>query len=80
VGLVNTCVHCLEVDPINPFIIYAGTEGGIFKSTNGGESWKAKNKGLTKIVKERIPVPPKKPYPKRKPQPPPAAEGEGGGH
>lgn len=77
VGLVNTSVHCLAMDPSNPLIIYAGTEQGIFKSTNSAESWKAKNKGLIKTIRERIPVPPKKPYPK-KPKPVPAGEGEGG--
>jgi photosystem II stability/assembly factor-like uncharacterized protein len=31
----------LAVDPANPQILYAGGWGNIFKSTNGGDSWKA---------------------------------------
>ena len=29
----------LAVDPINPSILYAGTVGGIYKSTNAGATW-----------------------------------------
>ncbi len=32
---------------MNPARLYAGTSGGVFKSTNGGESWTAMNAGLT---------------------------------
>src|SRR5712664_1614903 len=32
-------VTALAIDPSNPAIIYAGAGGGVFKSTNGGESW-----------------------------------------
>jgi hypothetical protein len=28
--------HALALDPTNPQPLYAGTDGGIFKSTNGG--------------------------------------------
>ena len=41
-------VWCIAVDPTNASIIYAGTYGsGIYKSTDGGNSWTAINKGLT---------------------------------
>src|SRR2546428_1938183 len=40
-------IRVLAIDPKAPESLYAGTEdGGIFKSTNGGGSWKALNLGL----------------------------------
>ena len=38
--------HCLTFSPGNSKIIYAGSDGGIFRSTNSGASWTALNKGL----------------------------------
>jgi hypothetical protein len=38
--------HCLTFSPNDSKIIYAGSDGGIFRSANGGASWKALNKGL----------------------------------
>ena len=32
--------------PNNPKIIYAGNDGGIFRSANNGATWKALNEGL----------------------------------
>ena len=40
-GLTNTHVYTLAIDPLTPSTIYAGTDGGVFKSTNGGGSWSA---------------------------------------
>ena len=38
----------LAIDPVTPTTLYAGThDGGVFKSTNGGENWSAVNTGLT---------------------------------
>ena len=31
----------LAIDPVTPATLYAGTEGGVFKSTNGGANWSA---------------------------------------
>jgi photosystem II stability/assembly factor-like uncharacterized protein len=47
-GLTSSDICSLEIDPVNPDIVYAGLgEGaGIFKSTNGGELWEAVNSGL----------------------------------
>ena len=39
--------HSIEVDPRNPDILYAGTDGGVFVSTDGGNSWVGRNAGLT---------------------------------
>ena len=38
--------HCLTFSPGNSKIIYAGNDGGIFRSTNSGATWTALNKGL----------------------------------
>ncbi|MEO7084010.1 MAG: dockerin type I domain-containing protein [Gemmatimonadaceae bacterium] len=39
--------HSIVVDPINPDILYAGTDGGVFVSTDAGETWTSRNAGLT---------------------------------
>ena len=38
--------HCLTFSPGNSKIIYAGNDGGIFRSADSGDSWTARNKGL----------------------------------
>ena len=38
-GLVDYGMYSLAVDTQNPDIAYAGTEGGLHKSTDGGETW-----------------------------------------
>jgi len=46
-GLAGITILALVQDPASPSVIYAGTDGqGVFKSTNGGSSWKAAAKGL----------------------------------
>src|SRR5215213_2054963 len=41
-------VQTLAIDPVNPNTIYAGTDnGGVFKSTNGGNLWTKASIGLT---------------------------------
>jgi hypothetical protein len=39
-------VGSLAIDPTTPTTLYAGTGGGVFKSTNGGGNWSAANAGL----------------------------------
>ena len=39
-------MSALAIDPSAPATLYAGTGGGVFKSTNGGGSWTAINAGL----------------------------------
>ena len=59
-GLTGENVQALVIDPTNPSILYAGTdwvnpdflnpgdwEAGVFKTTDGGESWVKMNQGLT---------------------------------
>ena len=38
--------HCLVFDPTNPKILYAGNDGGIFRSPDRGDSWRSINRGL----------------------------------
>jgi hypothetical protein len=34
-GLADTNIRVLAIDPLNPAIVYAGTPGGLYKSTDG---------------------------------------------
>ena len=45
-GLTPDEVHVVAVDPRHPANVYAGTDGGVFRSANGGASWSASS--LTK--------------------------------
>jgi photosystem II stability/assembly factor-like uncharacterized protein len=38
--------HCLVFSPANSKTIFAGSDGGIYISTNSGQTWKPLNKGL----------------------------------
>ena len=49
VGLKTSLINikCIAVNPKNPDIVYVGTwRDGVFKTTNGGQSWILKNNGL----------------------------------
>jgi hypothetical protein len=39
-------VSALAIDPDTPRTLYAGGSGGVFKSTDGGDTWGAANAGL----------------------------------
>ena len=40
-------VIALAIDPVTPATLYAGTYvGGVFKSTNGGATWRTADAGL----------------------------------
>src|SRR5438094_4379086 len=43
-------IRALAIDPVTPATLYAGTDAGLFKSTNGGGSWSAVNTGLNQIA------------------------------
>lgn len=48
VGLNNYIIHSFAVDPNNSNILYAGTAiYGIFKSTDGGDTWNTINNGIS---------------------------------
>ena len=37
----------LVIDPLSPNVLYAATDGGVYKSTNGGRRWARSSNGLT---------------------------------
>lgn len=39
-------IQAMAIDPSDPEVLYVGCYGGVFKSTDGGRSWMAKNRGL----------------------------------
>src|SRR5258708_39615617 len=50
IGLTNTDVQALVIDPVTPTKLYAGTfGGGVFTSTDGGGRWGASTSGLAYI-------------------------------
>lgn len=46
-GPYGAFVNVLAVDPSAPSTLYAGTYGGVFKSTDGGGTWRSAGKGVT---------------------------------
>jgi len=53
--------HCMVFAPSNPDIRYVGCDGGIYKSTDNGNSWKDLNTGLSTIQFYRIAAHPEDP-------------------
>ncbi len=47
-GLVNLEVQKIVIDPKNTDILYLGTQGGLYKSIDGGENWVLKENGFIK--------------------------------
>jgi photosystem II stability/assembly factor-like uncharacterized protein len=56
-GSSGAMVWGLTIDPDNHLLLYAGTSGGLYKSTNGGDSWEL-NTGLTATVVYKIAINP----------------------
>lgn len=73
----NTGGNDVDIDPSNPEVVYAtmweerqgpwenavwaGTNGGIFKSTDGGTTWKPLTKGLPSVVQANLAISPANP-------------------
>ena len=52
-------VQALEIDPSSNTTLYAGTEsGGVYKSTDGGDTWTAVNNGLTNLNVQDLAIDP----------------------
>ena len=60
-GLTDTSVYALAIDPKTPATLYAGTDGGVFKSTDGGMNWSAVNTGLTATGVHALAIDPQTP-------------------
>src|SRR5207249_3871607 len=62
-GPPGTPIVSLAVDPLDPDIIYAGTESGgeVFKSTDGGELWVRASTGLPFFGGYRLAIDPDTP-------------------
>ena len=54
-------VRVLVVDPVTPAIIYAGTDIGIFKTTDDGAHWAASNGGLDDLRITALAIDPQTP-------------------
>ena len=42
-------MHVITFDPKDPQVIWAGNDGGVFQSTDGGATWQARNEGLATL-------------------------------
>src|SRR5215472_14460579 len=63
IGPEGAQVTSLAIDPTVPIILYAATSnGGVFKTTNGGGGWSAINDGLTDSYVTALAVDPKTPF------------------
>jgi hypothetical protein len=49
-GIPDTPTNAFAIDPANTQILYAGTDIGVFRSTNGGTSWEPFSDGLPRIA------------------------------
>ena len=49
-GLGNYNVNALAFDPVTPTTMYAGTDAGIYKSTNSGSTWTPTAQGTGRIT------------------------------
>jgi len=52
----NGTVHTIEQDPVDPDLLFAGTEFGIFFSNNGGEKWTQLKSGIPTIAVRDIAI------------------------
>jgi len=50
-GLAHLYILALAIDPRTPSTVYAGTEGGVYKTRNSGDSWEPINNGLNGAVR-----------------------------
>jgi photosystem II stability/assembly factor-like uncharacterized protein len=60
-GPLGGSVYCLVPDPVHPATLYAGTAVGVFKSDDGGASWRAASSGLPSFRVQTIAVDPTTP-------------------
>ena len=54
-------VLALAVGQQEPVTVYAGTDDGLYKTVNGGETWTPMNEGLPGLAVEALAVDPQEP-------------------
>ena len=54
-------VSAIAIDPKEPRVVYAGTEGGVFKSTNYGDTWAHVSEGLGNLAIRTLAMDPRDP-------------------
>ena len=59
--MLPTPVRAIAIDPASPNTIYASTDGGLIKTSDGGSSWNFMNDGLTNPYLYQILVNPASP-------------------
>jgi hypothetical protein len=57
-GPAGGSVHCVVPDPSHPATLYAGTDQGVFKSDDGGASWRAASAGMPAARVQTIAIDP----------------------
>ena len=61
-GPKGSFVRTLVIDPQTPATLFAGASGGgVYKSTDGGEQWRAVNSGLTNTSAQALVIDPQNP-------------------
>ncbi len=61
-GLGGQNISALVIDPLTPTTVYAGVlGGGVFKSTDAGETWNPINSGLTTLLIRALAIDPQTP-------------------
>jgi hypothetical protein len=56
-GISDAYIYALAIAPQAPFVLYAGTRHGAFKSVDGAESWSPSGSGLTGAPGEDVRAP-----------------------
>ena len=60
-GPLGGSVYCLVADPSRPATLYAGTDQGVYKSDDGGTTWRPSNSGLSLYRVQTIAIDPVSP-------------------
>ena len=47
-------VNTIAFNPLNPQMVYAGTDAGVFESLDGGDSWRVANENLATTIVSRL--------------------------
>lgn len=47
--MVHPDMHAIAFNPANPNEVWVGNDGGIFRSSNGGQTWEHRNSGLSTL-------------------------------